>query len=109
MRRAAYVLLALGFLALGLIASKPGPEDVEAALEEAVTAEIAKLRAGEAASLGEGLLTLGCQIDARECYRLLRAVADVRYTDIGLMARVEIALGRERATCYGAAGRFFCP
>lgn len=89
--------------------TRPGPEDVDNALRQALYQKLFDDDAGQGRDMLGNAAMLGCRLDPNSCFEILRAGLDVQYEDRILYAHVTVEGFDRRASCYGAFTRFACP
>lgn len=95
--------------AVAAFLTKPGPEDVDAALRRALFERLFGEEIEEGRDILGNAALIGCRIDPQSCFDLLRAGLEVSYEDNFLFARVTVQGFGRRADCFGAFARFSCP
>lgn len=106
----------LGYLAVLLVAAaavafftRPGREDVETALREALYRRLFTTEADTGRDMLGSAALIACRIEPAACYDLLRQGLDVTYDDRLLYVTVAVEGFGRRAECWGAFTRFVCP
>ena len=95
--------------ATAAVLTRPGPDEVEAALREALYRQLFTTEVDTGRDMPGNAAILGCRIGPQLCYDLLRAGLEVTFEDRILFARVSVEGFGRRAVCFGAFGRFACP
>jgi hypothetical protein len=104
-----WLIVIAAVLAVAAFLTRPGPEDAERALREALYQRLftTEIEAGRE-MLGNAAI-IACRIEPAACYDVLRKGLDVTYEDRLLYARVTVEGFGRRASCWGAFTRFVCP
>ena len=89
--------------------TRPGPEDVDEALREALYRRLFTEEAEAGRDMLGSAMLLGCRLDPAACFEVLRQGVDVSYTDKIFYATVTVEGFGRRAECWGAFTRFSCP
>jgi len=108
--RALLVALVLILLVAGAAAvTRPGPEQFDAMLGQAIRDRVANTDIGEGGGDAIDAVALAaCKLRPTDCISLVRKAIDVRMDERVLYTVADVSgFGRD-ARCYGAFGRFWC-
>jgi len=104
------VLVALMILAAGAAyVTRPGEESAEAALKDQLMQALDREEISPGRGAGANVALGLCKLKPTDCYQLVRAGIETRFTDHTLFTRFDMAGFGKTAQCIGAFTTFHCP